>query len=236
MLEEARPKLKIERLTSGEYDPTSCENAWLHEMELLGFDVNAFIPSSQTYFAVLHGEPGNQTFAPMRHKPGVNQFLFTFDGPPFADDESLQAYFVKRFLPLSIVYFEDGEANPSDAFPNFLESVLFASALHTLHDDVRILTKDGREVWRSRLKASGGKPAINEIEVLTKACALQGIVPPQPLQGVHDFKACVLQQFWHPGEPQKEQQLGWLGEAVRQAKKGSVPGVVECIKQVRALS
>jgi len=62
-----------------------------------------------TCYGVLHGEPrGHQTFAPMRHRPGVSRLVFEFQGPELNTDVELLDYFNARFLPLTV---EKIEAN-----------------------------------------------------------------------------------------------------------------------------
>jgi hypothetical protein len=137
-----------------QYDPIECEKLWLHEMDRLGFDLTKLPPQSNTYYAVLHGEPGNQTFAAMRRKPGASQLVFKFDGPAFADDASLERHFAERFLPLKIMFLENGTWTPTiETFTDFNEARDLASVLTRHHDDVRIATKDGREIWPRRRTA-----------------------------------------------------------------------------------
>jgi len=107
-----------------------------------------------TYYAVLHGQAGNQTFAPLREEPMVSELLFSFEGPPFDTDALLAEHFEARFLPLKIVFYERGEAHLSDRFSNYIEASMFAWRLHSMRADVRILTNDDRVLWRSPVLAS----------------------------------------------------------------------------------
>jgi hypothetical protein len=54
-----------------------------------------------TYFAVIHGEPGHETFRPMLRKPAFSQVVFEYEGPEM-DEKALRDDFDRRFLPLKV--------------------------------------------------------------------------------------------------------------------------------------
>ncbi len=68
------------------------------------------------YYAVVHGDRGNHTFAPMRKPPAVSKRVFAYEGPATEDDAQMRADFDARFLPLRVSCFDaDGKRLVSDA-------------------------------------------------------------------------------------------------------------------------
>lgn len=106
----------------------------------------------KTYHAVLSRNPGeDQDFYTTPRSLEGNQHLFDFEGPASMTKEDLRAYSAARFLPLHVVYYADGLRYPSGTAFTFSEARRYASCLETLHNDVRILTQDGREIWHSKM-------------------------------------------------------------------------------------
>ena len=104
-----------------------------------------------TYYAVIHGEPGFQRFAPMRTKPAISQECFTFAGPEIESDEALVAYFAMQFLPLRVVIRRAGSDVPmGPVFSQdlaYTEARMFAGVIGADAEGVQIVTADGRQLW-----------------------------------------------------------------------------------------
>lgn len=75
------------------------------------------------------------------------------------------------------------------------------------------------------------------IETLMRACGVLGIAPDKPFGSVQDFAAHVVQAYPAlSGEIEKRELLGLIVQAVRQAERHQVGGVVECLKRIKAPS
>jgi hypothetical protein len=76
----------------------------------------------------------------------------------------------------------------------------------------------------------------NVIETLMVGCGALSVAPQKPFPTVQDFQAHILQRYGAAGEAEKGKQLEWVLQAVRAAEEGKVAAVVQCIKNVAALS
>jgi hypothetical protein len=122
---------------------------WSDRIQLWPIVYMPELPNDTNYYAVLVLKNGTLTLAPRRDEHGVSQVLFAFLGPAFATDEELDTYFRERFLPLKIVYQENGKWLLSHSSAGFGEAVGFAKLLMKSRADVRVLTQEDNEVWRS---------------------------------------------------------------------------------------
>ena len=74
------------------------------------------------------------------------------------------------------------------------------------------------------------------IETLMEACGALGVAPQKPFPTVQDFQAHILQHYPAAGDAEKGKQLEWVLQAVRAAEEHKLAAVVQCIKNVAALS
>lgn len=106
-----------------------------------------------TYYAVITGDPGgDQEFRALRRHPlSPGEVAFSFEAENFENDQELDDYFARTFLPLSVVAErEGGTIEPQEARQTFASAVTFANVLrdHAHYAAIRINAADGKLVRR----------------------------------------------------------------------------------------
>jgi len=105
-----------------------------------------------TYYAVIHGDPGNQTFSAHRTEPGISTVAFRYEGPVFGTEQELQADFNARFLPLRLIGLRaSGEHESCGCVSGrtaFAEGMLLGATLKSSGEyrSVTLTTRDGRQL------------------------------------------------------------------------------------------